>query len=265
MTTPFLTIVTRCCKRPAMLSLCIDSVRALMDCSVEQVFIVDKKQIGILRANLLFAQHTHRIDGEYVYILDDDTLLTNTRFVTHIREAAADNPGIIMVRSWRSQLNPHTLPNNNVWGDKEKLKMATTNSLTYVVRADLWKQHIGEYGIAAGGDWAFLEKLRDEGHSFVWVNQMMAETQQLGRGENFEKCKDNWFEQVIRKYKLDQVKPGDWRLRLQENPDPITAEVSPLPLPLPLSVQKVTRIPSYHSHTKHISTKHVILGRRVKQ
>jgi hypothetical protein len=275
---PYLSIVTRCCKRPTMLSECIGSVIALRDHDVEQVFIVDRDQVGVARANRLFAENTHRIDGEYVYILDDDTMITDSRFVGYIKKAAKKNPDVIMFRSWRPQLNPHILPREAEWRHPERLKVGSTNCLTYVVRAGLWKENVHAFGVAAGGDWEFLKTLRDQKCSFAWVNQIAGMTQQLGRGTKFEDCKPSWFKLIARMYKLEHGEADDWRLKLwkelpeiERSPE-IEAEPSvqaetPEPAeetPPAMSIQMVTAVPPPTPPHHRAPVKHVILGRRAR-
>ncbi|MHA2069645.1 MAG: glycosyltransferase family 2 protein, partial [Candidatus Thorarchaeota archaeon] len=71
----FLTIVTRCCQRPKMLSENIQSVIDQTCHDVEQVFIVDHTRQGIHVADRALALNKDRVEGEYVYILDDDCQL----------------------------------------------------------------------------------------------------------------------------------------------------------------------------------------------
>lgn len=223
----FLTIVTRCCKRPKMLTSNIESVLFQTDQDVEQVFIVDHKQAGILRANISLAQNKHRVDGDYVYILDDDTRLFDKGFVARLKRAAKESPDIIMVKSSRPQFAPHVLPKPFVWNCPERLALTSTNCLCYIVRRQPWLDHIEAFGEPAAGDWHFLKAVRDSGASFAWIDLVVAETQQLGRGRLFEKCGKNWFQQVAREFELTEVAPDDWRLLPHANPQRPKAKPSP--------------------------------------
>jgi hypothetical protein len=207
-----LTIVTRACRRPVMLGVNIDSVLAQTDRDIEQVFIVDNDRRGVARANAQLDLNRERADGSYVYILDDDTRLINREFVAHLRKVVVDRPHVVMVRSRRPQMSRDELP--TAWGRRDWLKKKTTNCLCYVVRGDWYREHIVGFNEKVCGDWHFLNRLLEHDARLVWLDHFVGETQQLGRGKKFEKCKPDWFRQVARKYGIQEVAPGDWRLRL---------------------------------------------------
>ena len=237
---PFLTIVTRTCKRPVMLSRNIESVLAQTDKDVEQVFVVDGEQKGVPWANRSLAEAANRVQGEYVYILDDDCQLTERKFVQRLRlQAAKYNEDVIMTRTLRLQLSPCTLP--TVWQKPGELRLGTTNALCYVVKRERWTAHIAAFGLPAAGDWHFLSALRDAGCTFGWMDLVVAKTQQLGRGIHFEDCPNDWFKQVARKYHVADLGKGDWRLRLflqQQKPKP-----KPTPKRQPPTVPVATEPP----------------------
>lgn len=214
----FLTIVTRTCDRPVLLTENILSVIQQEDRDLEQIFIVDHERLGRCAADQSFVHHLDRIEGELVYILDDDCKLIEPGFVTELKEFyyGQGMPDVIMVRSSRPQLAPHMLPRVELWGKLKKLRVATTNCLCYVVRRDLWKKYIFTFGEHRScPDWYFLEALRDAGLSFAWLDLVVAKTQQIGHGTRFEAVDDTWFERVVKDLAvLEEVAPGDWRLPL---------------------------------------------------
>jgi hypothetical protein len=213
MTMPFLSIVTRCCRRPAHLGRNVESVLAQSDWDLEQCFYVDGESRGIFWANktleLIFSR---RVRGRYVYILDDDTRLLSDRFVARLKAAAASEPEVIMVRSHRPQINPHTLP--TAWGDPKALSLTSANCLCYVVRADVWREHIDAFGRRAAGAGWFMLRLRDRAQRFEWLDLLAAETMQIGKGAHFENCRPGWFQGLANRYGFERIAPGDWRLRL---------------------------------------------------
>ena len=214
MTSPFLSIVTRCCRRPDFLTRNIASIKGQTDQDVEQVYIVDKDQRGRYWANQEFANHVHRVDGEYVFILDDDCRLTSYEFVAKVREGSKSNPDVIMVQTSRPQLKPRKLPRDDVWGKYAELHIHTTNCLCYVIKHDIWTHFIVEYGYPSAGDWHFLQAVIRNTSDFVWVEGVMSETMQLGRGHKFEKCEKEWWGGVVGEQGIEDVGDGDWRLRL---------------------------------------------------
>lgn len=282
----FLTIVTRCCKRPRMLTSNIESVLSQTDRDIEQIFIVDRNQAGIRRANISLAQNKNRISGDYVYILDDDTRLEDKNFVAKIRRIARTGPGVIMVKSRRPQFAPHILPKPFVWNCPERLALTSTNCLCYIVKRQVWLEYIEAFGESAAGDWHFLKAVRDSGASFVWLNEIVAETQQLGRGRLFEKCDQDWFQQVAQKFELTEVAPSDWRLSRHAKPRPKKKKVKeaesravakqPQPRvdkPVPVPVSRRVPRSEYHPRVTVVTRvpepvlpvpAHSLLGRRRK-
>jgi len=214
----FLTIVTRCCKRPRMLTSNIESVLSQTDQDVEQIFIVDYDQAGVPRANASLAQNKNRVSGDYVYILDDDTRLEDKGFVAKIRCSAETDPDVIMVKSRRPQFSPHILPKPFVWNCPERLALTSTNCLCYIVKRQVWLEHIEAFGESAAGDWHFLKAVRDSGASFAWLDEIVAETQQLGRGRLFEECGRDWFRKAAQEFELAEIAPNDWRLLPHASP-----------------------------------------------
>jgi hypothetical protein len=123
-----------------------------------------------------------------------------------------DNPDVVMVRSRRPQMRIDELP--TVWERRDLLKKRTTNCLCYVVHQIWYYTHISSFGEPVCGDWHFLNRLLEHRTEFTWLDRFVAETQQLGRGRKFEKCGRDWFDKVAQEYGIEEVSPGDWRLRL---------------------------------------------------
>ena len=214
--TPFLSIVTHCCNRSTFLRENIKSVKAQTSREWEQIYIVDRHQAGIKQANISFYRNRSRVRGEYVYILDDDCELINPQFIEHLHESVSPQDDIIMVRSIRPRGHPSSerlFPDYHVWGKTPKFE--TTNSLCYVIRADLWRAQIKAYGRGSGGDWWFLKGCMDTGAQLSWLNLLGGEAKQLGRGaaDSFEPRRAGWFEHVAKIEKLENIDQDNWRLK----------------------------------------------------
>jgi len=215
----FLTIVTRTCQRPQFLKENIHSVKSQTVQELEQIFIVDRQKKGIQQADKSFVENRHRIDGEYVMILDDDCWLIDDRFVEKTLAYVHDNeyPVLLLFRSKRPAGPPSAetvFPTRAVWG-KTPLHQ-TTNCLCYMVKAPVWKDKIEHFGIKPwGGDWWFLESVLSAGHKPNWLDTgPMAESRQLGRGKLFEQAAPGWFEKVATQEGLADLGKDDWRLQL---------------------------------------------------
>jgi len=138
---PFLTIATRTCIRPKTLTENIKSVRNQTDLDLQQMFIVDQVGKGMWCANKSFYENKHRVKGKYVFILDDDRIITDVNFITKIKEAAKTNPDIIMIRSTQGNRD---FPAQDNWG-KKKIYFGCVDASNYVVSADFWDKHIGNF------------------------------------------------------------------------------------------------------------------------
>lgn len=202
-----ITFVTRCCKRPTMLSRNIESVQSQTSSDWEQLFLVDQQgHNDIPWANKQLDEHKEFIQGDWVFILDDDCVLVENDFVSTIQKATSLAPRakLIMVRSVRPQLDPQLLPTNNLWG-KDFSAFGNigirVNCLTYVVARDLWCAKITEFKGHSGAR-TFFEAVIQENPRVMWVDQVMSSTQQLGRGKRFEDCKPDWWKKIVGKYGL---------------------------------------------------------------
>jgi hypothetical protein len=207
-----------------MLAANIKSVLAQTDKDIEQIFIPDSsRKVEVGKANAQFALNVDRVQGQYVYVLDDDTMLTNNNFVATLKRFVRknDTPGVIMVKSKRPQFAPKVLPKTDAWGKRQNLRIGATNVLCYVTRSDLWKQKVHHWNVNAAGDWTFLKSLvRMKEIKFVWLPIVAAQTQQVGwmRGSNrFEQCTARWWRRTVKKFNIANIgakQDPDWRLQL---------------------------------------------------
>lgn len=212
---PFLTIVTRCHRRPELLAGNIASVNAQTDKDIEHVLIPDFSGKGIPHANKLLYRDRHRVRGEYVYILDDDNELVDRKLVARLKRAADvnDQPHVFVVRGLRPTGEIKVFPDSDAWASR-KLVKKTTNAHCYVVRGDVWKKHIKSFGYPAtlSGAWKFPKALiREGGYRFVWLDIRAGRSVQLGRG-NFDCEDDDWWQQILDAHKdIEQLSDGDYR------------------------------------------------------
>lgn len=215
---PFITVVTRACCRPKMLSIALNSVLMQTDTDVEVIFIIDKKKHGVSWANKQFGINTYRVQGQYVYCLDDDNMLVTHKMISQLKSFIGkqpEPPHVIMVKCRRPQLAPHILPKARVWKHRELIQVTTTNGGCFISRADVWRKFAIRYGNKGSGDWNYMNSIRNNDElTFAWLDLICQEKQQLGRGRNFEKCKKSWWEDIVSKYRLVEIAPGDWRLPL---------------------------------------------------
>lgn len=212
----FLTFVTRACQRPKMLTENIASVKAQTCHDWEQIFIPDRERKSIQVADRALHENRHRVDGDYVYILDDDGMLLEPKFVESVKVAVQrTGADIVMVKSRRPPGPPSmqdVVPVPGAWGGN--LYHGACNCLCYVMRAGLWKEHIVNFGVKPwGGDWWFLSAVLATNPTLYWLDMIVADARQLGRGILFEPVQAGWFEQVMQEQGVTNRGGDDWRLQ----------------------------------------------------
>lgn len=230
---PFLTIVTRCCRRPRMLRLNILSVLAQTCRDVEHVFLVDlagaHRGGNVLWANRQFRRYKARMKGRYVFLLDDDGVLYSPDFVEQAKKIAdAHEPDVILCRSRQPALpGVHAvLPPPFVWDVAwERGKRPARwvgHGYNSVLRSDHWAGVCDSYWSSRhGGDWRFQTDLllRKRG---ALVHRLpphvySAMSLQRGRGEVFDptapRGDDRWWRVIAEEFGIEDRGRGAWRLR----------------------------------------------------
>lgn len=177
---PFLSIVTRCMegKRPKGITKNQESVSTLLEQNFEQVFINDPKGYGMLAANRSFEYVSDMINGDYVHLLDDDDYYTNEMFTKRVASIAMmnNNPHIILFKmKIFTGDGDNTYPKPDCWGDIPKI--ARIGGSCFIVRADIYRKYIKQFGIRRCGDFNFLKAIWAEPNlNAVWHDEMMCES-----------------------------------------------------------------------------------------
>lgn len=184
--TPFLSIITRVYKRPKGLSANMASIESLQDKDVEQIFITDPIGVGLLEANRSFAKNETKslIDGQYVYLLDDDDFIVNPKMINELKDIAQKfKPDVICFRMViKNNMNGNYYPTDEkCWGVRPVI--ARIGGSCFVVKRQVWLKHIHEFGVPRCGDFYFIDSIFNAGHSFYWHNVLMAETSKVSRGK----------------------------------------------------------------------------------
>lgn len=177
---PFLSVITRCYKRPNMLQRNKDSLDRQTCQDWHQVFIVDDIGRGVGWANAQFYTYREEAVGKYVLMLDDDDELISDSAVEILKKASRFDPAIIVFKGEHGVFG--VLPTDEVW---EKVpKVRNISGQDFVVRTDLWKKHIHRFDASIEGDIQFLDSLfRDlEGESVVWLDELLVRQQWNGQG-----------------------------------------------------------------------------------
>lgn len=172
----FLTVVTRCYKRPLMLRINQRSLRQQTDPDYEQLLIVDDVGRGVAWANRVLAGV--KPSGEYVMVLDDDDLLDDPKAIEALKEATADNPELVIFKTDHAKLG--VLPNDLIWGKRPLLGLI--GSCSFISRRDVWEQHINSFGKDAAGDYAYLKAVWFNRPNVVWLDRQLAAVQRISYG-----------------------------------------------------------------------------------
>ena len=185
---PFLSIVTRCYRRPAALARNVASVQAQVDPDLEHLFIVDDVGRGVQWANAQFAVHAGRVHGEYVLMLDDDDALATSMAIVLLKQSLGPaRPDLVVFRADHGPLG--ILPGGSVWGQRPA--RGQIGGIDFITRADVWRKHIKAFARPADpdgptpcGDYSFLEAVwKRRGLRVAWLDRLLTRVQGIGRGE----------------------------------------------------------------------------------
>lgn len=175
---PFLTIVTRCYKRPQMLRRNQASLDAQTCSDWEQLLIIDDVGRGVGWANAQFAVHADDVSGDYVLMLDDDDMLARNDAIAKLKDATWDNPHMVFFRG--DHLQNGILPTGEVW---QKAPKAThVSGQDFITRADVWRKHIGAFAQQSMGDIAFLNALWSDVTDVTWLDELVVQVQRVSLG-----------------------------------------------------------------------------------
>lgn len=219
----FLTVFTRCCRRPKMLRKNICSVLAQSCLDWEQLFVVDQTgrhgEDPILWANCQFERYQGYVSGDYIYPLDDDGVMVGGGVFSTIKAAVNDEPDVVLVKI-KTPYHDGALrvwPEKHVWRldweAGERPERWAGNGYNVYTKTNVWKDHLSHYQRPKGGDWHYITSLIEDDLYIKQADVISAKSLMRGRGIVFEKCGRDWFDDIARDYKLENVAESVWRLR----------------------------------------------------
>lgn len=178
---PFLSIVTRKYLRPVGFSKNQESIEQLIDKDLEQIFIEDNYGHGLHEANKSFALVKNDIEGEYVFLLDDDDFITNRVMLMELKHIAKFNdPDVICFKMHIKNANNCLYPTDDCWG-KYPIRGSIGGSC-FVVKRDIYQRFIHFFGEPRMGDFYFIDQVFKSGAKFYWHDKKMCETGKVSRG-----------------------------------------------------------------------------------
>jgi len=181
---PFMTIITRHHpKRPVLFEKCKASVAAQKDEDYEHLILYDYVGAGVAEANKMFFEYKELVTGKYVFMLDDDDVLTTDDFVGDIKQVAKTqkDPGIIFIRML---INQSLVPTTGVVWGKRKLVKCHIGTSCFVMLNKLWKDNIHEFlSIPTTGDFNFINSVFLKRPKVYWHDKLYSKTMQVSKGK----------------------------------------------------------------------------------
>jgi glycosyltransferase involved in cell wall biosynthesis len=175
---PFLSVVTRCYKRPSFLEKNQASLEMQTMTNYEQILIIDEEGRGLHAANMSLADAYP--SGEYVLVLDDDDVLVDPAALEMLQcfVEQEQRPGLIFFKADHGPLG--TLPDSIVWGKRPI--HGRVGSCDFISRRDIWEKHIPAFGAPSGGDYAYLFSVWQDGPCVAWLDKKLAAVQRISNG-----------------------------------------------------------------------------------
>lgn len=203
---PFLTVVTRCFKRPLLLQANVKSLKAQTDPDYEQIFIIDRVGKGLAAADQVLGEHKELNTGRYVLVLDDDDMILEPGFIAAIKKVAKNKDPDVMI--WRGRFGKGYLtdlpPKDTNWG--KAVVKAKIGSFNYAIKNELYKKfiHVCKTGVA--GDFDFLKKvLNHPGLKVEWIDHTFVGIQIKSKGKAVQSIR------VVGNKRIVSQKKNRWR------------------------------------------------------
>lgn len=172
-------------KRPNMLKVCVDSVKAQTSDDYIHVLHGDDKTengYGLHLANRSLTKISP-VNARYVMVLDDDDMLVAPNFVEEFKEIVKKHrPEIVFFKG--KIAGEKTYPREQAWDKKPRRRFIA--SFCFAVKLKTWKKHIHKWGKQRCGDYFFISACYRNTKRHFWLNQYVARTQKRaghGMGE----------------------------------------------------------------------------------
>lgn len=200
---PFLTVVTRCFKRPLLLRENVKSLKRQTDPDYEQVFIIDRKGLGLAAADKALNEYKDLNIGRYILVLDDDDMVLESRFIATIKAIAKNKDPDVMI--WRGRFGKGYLtdlpPKDTNWG--KTVVKAKIGSFNYAIKNELYKRyiHVCKSGIA--GDFDFLKKVLNHCplHKVEWIDKTFVGIQVKSKGRPVQSVRQIGNKRILSRHK----------------------------------------------------------------
>lgn len=174
----FLEVLTRCYRRPEMLSVNTRSLLAQTDDDWIQTILPDSVGRGVGWAQQRLAAHDAR--GRYLWILDDDDKCIRPELVSELKDIdAAHDPDVIMLRMDHGPRG--VLPDDPFWGSYPT--ECHIGCSAYVVSSGMWLVNRDAFGSARyQSDLDFIQAVFDCMPCIYWHDVVASRVQRISMG-----------------------------------------------------------------------------------
>jgi len=183
---PFLTIITRCLvnQRPKGFAQHSESIKKQTSKDYEQIFIEDSVGYGMHESNQSFEYVREMVDGDYVYLLDDDDFLKTPKFISTLKAIVKKHkPDVIFFKMIiLNGAYDCTYPTWEVWDGVKPLKAGHIGGSCFVFTKAIYDKYIEVFGQPRMGDFSFIDTVMKDKPKVYWHDEIMAETSRIGRG-----------------------------------------------------------------------------------
>lgn len=178
---PFLEVVTRCYKRPAMLRRNQAGLQAQTCADWKQTLLVDGIGRGIEWASENLGMYGPMLVGRYIWLLDDDDECICPTLVTELKEIAeAHNPDVIMLKMDHGPLG--ILPRPVDWG--QGVTLGGVGCSAFVVRREVWQAHATAWLPGAyHSDFNFIAAIFASQPLVYWHDRVASRVQRISQGQ----------------------------------------------------------------------------------
>jgi hypothetical protein len=172
-------VLTRVYKRPAMLAVNQASLDAQTDSDWVQTLLVDDVGRGVAWANRSMSQYGPNLEGDYVWILDDDDKCIRPTFFADLRGIIeAHNPDVIFVKMDHKERG--ILPGKS-WGCEPK--HSDIGCSAFVVKREIWQQYAENWNASYAGDFNFINAVFLSNPKVYWFDVIASQVQRISMGK----------------------------------------------------------------------------------
>lgn len=178
---PFLEIITRTCKRPALLAANEASIRQQTDGDYLHTILEDRVGLGIGQAQMQLCGYAGALRGQYVWLLDDDDICTRPTLVADLKGIVAqeNEPELVMMRMDHGPRG--VLPDDLHWQGPPVCGFIGVSA--YVVRQDVFVRHRAAWLSARyASDFDFIAAAYAAAERVTWWDVVASQVQQIGLG-----------------------------------------------------------------------------------